>query len=723
MQNIIRRLSVAIGLLGCLGSTPAKAEWDEWRPILYPKLAEPGLVTARQIGITGVKVLGTRTDSGPTANQAAAEMAPLLAAGMRPYIENIATDFYAPYHRYVPDQPITWLYDEIKRRYHADANDPSVRMREPGLSDRQWIARIEARLASHVRIYGKYKPLYYSLGDETGIADLAANWDFDLSPTSLQAMHKWLRPQYPSLAALNGQWGTWFTEWANVVPPTTQATIERTDGNYSAWSDGRAWMDEAFAEAVRRGTRALHRADALALSSIEGAQTPGWGGYDYTRLAGAVDVLEAYNYHNNIEIAKSLNPKLVLLTTAFKTGPIEFHRIWRELLLGGGGIVLWDEEHGFAADDGTLGARGREMTPLFQELTGGIGAQFLASQPARDKVAILYSPVSFRLSWLVDRQADGRDWTLRDSEAENAESPFRAVTRRASSLLHHAGVQPQWLGPDLVSSGELERRGIRVLVLPHVLALSDGEVAAIRRFVARGGSVLADVPPGGFDGHGRKRAALPQIGRVTVLTALSRDDGDPAAFDAAVKVGGGAAAFTLTTPGGAPVRNVDIRVFDNGGVTIVGLLRDFAPEPVTQEVVLRLQQPMWRTDLRRNGDVAQGDTIHLNLGPDSPAVLALSQQRLPAPTVTGSHTMQANTVLSLGLNSASPAAQPVLHVTVTDPSGQKVTRLGGSYRLKQGKVNWSMPQAMAQTPGRWTITVRDGLGGGELFWPVDTAAQ
>ena len=78
-------------------------------------------------------------------------------------------------------------------------------------------------------------------------------------------------------------------------PETTIQAMRRTDGNFAAWADFKAWMDVAFADALRRGTDAVHAADPNALAAIEGAQIPGWGGYDYTRLAHAVDVMEIYD--------------------------------------------------------------------------------------------------------------------------------------------------------------------------------------------------------------------------------------------------------------------------------------------------------------------------------------------------------------------------------------------------------------------------------------------
>ena len=102
-------------------------------------------------------------------------------------------------------------------------------------------------------------------------------------------MRGWLRRQYGTLDALNAEWGTHFATWDDVRPETTIQAMRRTDGNFAAWADFKAWMDVAFADALRRGTDAVHAADPHALAAIEGGQIPGWGGYDYTRLAHAVD--------------------------------------------------------------------------------------------------------------------------------------------------------------------------------------------------------------------------------------------------------------------------------------------------------------------------------------------------------------------------------------------------------------------------------------------------
>src|SRR5690606_1066829 len=147
--------------------------------------------------------------------------------------------------------------------------DPRAFRREPSLSDPAWLKTIRERLAAAVDMHGPYRPLFYNLADEPGIAQTAAFWDFDLSEWSLKGMRDWLREEYGNLAALNRQWGTDFATWDDVVPMTTDEAVGRRDENFSAWADFKAWMDVAFARAIRAGTDAVHDADPAGLAAIE----------------------------------------------------------------------------------------------------------------------------------------------------------------------------------------------------------------------------------------------------------------------------------------------------------------------------------------------------------------------------------------------------------------------------------------------------------------------
>ena len=247
--------------------TQAHAAWDKFEIIQWQRRDQAQLETLRRLGVTGTMIMADRDGTGVPLDQ---QTPAPRGAGLRWYIENIATDLYSSYHRYTPGKPVNWRFLEAQQRYRANPADTVALSREPPLLDPAWLERIRRRLTDTVRQQKSNRPLYYSLGDETGIADLTAFWDFDLSPVSVTGFRTWLRGQYGSLAALNAEWGTAYASWDAIQPETTNAAMARAGDNFAAWNDFKAWMDTSFADALRFGTDAVHRADPTSLSAIEG---------------------------------------------------------------------------------------------------------------------------------------------------------------------------------------------------------------------------------------------------------------------------------------------------------------------------------------------------------------------------------------------------------------------------------------------------------------------
>ena len=537
-------------LLALLGAAQARAaDWPGFPVIMWQNQAASRLAGLHALGVTAFK----RFPSDP----------PGPATPF--YVENIATDFYSAYHRWTPDRPVSAAFDDAKALHRADPGDLGAFVRHPGLSDPGALGVVEARLAAVVARFRADHPLFYSLGDETGIADLAAAWDFDLSAGALDALRAWLRTRYGTLEALNRQWGTSYPGWEQVRPELTTAAMARTDGNWSAWADWKEWMDDAFARAVRAGTEAVHGADPGALAAIEGAQVPGWGGYDYGRLAGAVDVAEIYDNAANLDIALSLNPDLIVLTTSAAAG--QARELWRNRLRGTRGLILWDETDTVVRGDGTPGPRGVEDGPVWRALAGPEAARFAAGDVRPDGVAVLYSQASFRTAWMLDHAAGGDRWTERDAEREGEDTPWRASLRGVQSALAHLALRGRWTTPERLAA-TLEEPGVSVLLLPDVIALGDENVATIRAFRARGGTVLADVAPGAFDGHSRRRDAAPG-GLADVVGPWPRETAGLDALAARLPP----APVTLRH-NGARAADMEAYVRWDGQVALVGLIPD-----------------------------------------------------------------------------------------------------------------------------------------------------
>jgi hypothetical protein len=679
------------------------AGWNDYRILMWHNQDAVRTAALPGLGVQGGKILGIRD---PVVDPAEFRRRFALQLGLdqRWFVENIATDLYSAYHMWTPEQPaqVNWRYLALQKAARANPSDPALWARVPSLSDPVWIARIGARLADTVRDLAPYRPYYYNLGDETGIADLAAAWDFDFSPVSLAAFRVWLQRQYSSLAALNAEWGSDFASWAAIVPPTTTQAMARADGNYASWSDFKDFMDSAMAGAMRAGTAAVHAADPTALAAIEGAQVPGWGGYDYTRLSHAVDVMEMYDAGNNVQIVRALNPALTILSTAFESGPHEQHRVWHELLQGERGLIIWDDEGKFTTPQGGPGPRAADA-PTYRRLRDGIGAQIIAAVPVAGPVGILYSPASFRMRWMLDHREAGDAWTQRGSEQEGQDDALRVAMRTAAATLTHAGLQPQFLSPARIAGGAL-RHGMRALVLPDCLALSPAEISEIRAFHARGGIVLADGTPARFDGHGRR---LPHPALEGIAIPL-------ADMPAALARAGIAADFSLAGADGRPVRDVSTRVLRDGDVTILALQRDEATPARPGPVTLTLRRPGFVHDMLTPGDAWQRmDRLVLTLDPVVPTLLAIAAAAPPPFSVRAPPMLAAGATGALRIRRAAWAggAAEVLHIDAIDPAGQAVPMYSGNLRLASEHGTWRLPMALNDKPGRWVLRVHDVLTG------------
>jgi hypothetical protein len=176
-------------------ASPSGSQWWDYQIIMWQVHKRAGYDALKRLGITAGML---PIDQG-SHSFVADWIEPLLDTDLRFYLENIATDFYSPYHRWSGSQPVNWRFLKAKQRYWENPLDLAALVREPSLSDRNWLEKLRDRLIYNVRALQPYRPLYYNLGDEPGIADLSAFWDFDFSEASLTGMRDWLRERYASL--------------------------------------------------------------------------------------------------------------------------------------------------------------------------------------------------------------------------------------------------------------------------------------------------------------------------------------------------------------------------------------------------------------------------------------------------------------------------------------------------------------------------------------------
>ena len=724
---------------------PDNDGWNDYAIIMYqqyPSSIQPAL---ERLGINGGKYEGRNL----------APPAYLVENNMRWYSENIATDYFAEYHRWRSDRPYDWSLDQAKALYQKDPTSKEPFKRHPSFWDPEWRKRIHDRVVDVANRNAPYQPFFYSLSDETGIASLGSNWDFDFSDQSIVPMRRWLRTQYGSLEALNREWGTSFATWDSVIPPTTNEAMRREGDNFAGWADFKEWMDISYADALRMGVDAVHEVDPKAYVGIVGAQKPGWGGYDYSRLTRAVSVMEPYDIGGSVKLAHSLNPSIPLLSTGFASGEWEKHRVWFELLQGHRGMILWDENQRYIAPDGTTAEAGKEAKGYYNEIRNGVGALIINSSAHDDRIAVHYSQPSMRTEWMLERRPDGEAWMNRDAAYERSHNNFVRERESWGHALEDQGRQYKFVSYMQVEEGELLHHSYRMLVLPHSSSLSAKEVENMRAFVEAGGVLVTDAMPGTFDEHSRRldRSPLADLfpgehtraltvtpcgaGKTVFVHAdilnylqdrITRKEGSTWNIMADLFLAAGAAPeIAVTDQANKPVVGIDVHVFSNGGVRLLSLqsnpqqsVNELGPPDfqsnerfaVKRSVRVNLAGRANVYDVRARKALGEHDQLTVSVDPYEPTILAISSAPLPELQVSMPQHATAGSTISLAMGVPhTPSAVQVYHVEVDDPAGTIALQYSGNVISSDGFAVKSLPLAKNDLRGRWTIRVTDVMSG------------
>lgn len=711
--------------------------WQNYPENLYPAL--------HQLGVNGA-TYSSRNIQLPDF---------LINTNTRWYSESIATDFYSEYHRWRPDRKVGWSFIQAKELYKQDPNSLAAFKRHPSFWDPYWRKMIHDRALATAQRLAPYRPYFYSLADESGIAELEAQWDFDFSDESLVPMRRWLQSVYGNLGALNAEWGTHFTDWNLVMPLTTNQAMKQLGDNFSQWADFKTWMDISYADALKMGVDAVHEGDPHAYVGVGGGQMPGWGGYDYARITKALTQIEPYDIGRSVDIVHSLNPAMPIASTGFARGPQEEHRVWYELLHGESGLIIWDENHSYVQKDGQPGPQGLAASKYYNEIRGGEGALIINSHLINNRIAIHYSQPSLRTQWMLERRPDGDAWMSRSPEYERSNNNFMRLRESWCNLIQDEGLQYNFVSYDQIPQGELLKRGYHVLVLPESSSLSSGEANAIREFVANGGIVIASGMPGTYDEHSKKlpqssladlfggsnseqvnvhnfgsgKAILLNTDIVSYLTQrLEGKEGQVhRQIEELLRANGVHPQFVVEDASGSPVVGIDVHVFANGGVRIVSLqtnpqqrVSELGPpdfknnDRFTKPVSVRLRLPhsMYVYDTLGLKPLGEQKELSLTVDPYKPTILAVSDTPLPEMQVAVPDHAQRGSIVNVAVRTSPAQADvSVFHVDVRDPQGHRVLYYSGNVITKQGAGVKSIPLASNDMTGKWTITVHDVLSG------------
>jgi hypothetical protein len=650
------------------------------------------------------------------------------------YLEGTGNWVYSPYHIWMPDKDKTYYYQQVKKAFIADRTNFRNLERNPCLSNHVIQDRIRQQFGNAGRIYRNYRPLYYTVADEPGIANQAAPFDFCFSPYCKAAFREWLQKRYPSLDALNSQWGSSYKDWDEVRGATTDEIFARGDDNFSAWADHEEFMDDVLTGAYAIAGQAVKRSDPAGRLGVGGVQGPSAvGGWDFWKLCNLIP------FHCSFAPSKAEKDK----------GPAtwnpERHLIWYLFIHGDRGLIAWDDPESYVNDKGEYDDRARDSKPLYAELTGGIGKLRIASQRTDDPIALYHSQPNLRVHWVLEVRPEGKSWINRGSGSERIDSRYFRLRESWVKLIEDNGLQYKFVAPEQVKAGGLKfydaatGAGYKVLILPEILAMSAAEAREILDFVAAGGTVIADRMPATFDEHGRKLDASPLadlFGREADGHAILLDRDMLSYYQDRLYPGGredelknlvgeylvravGAARATPLVVGadGKPVTGVEATLWTNGQMQMIALHRnpllrvnELGPQEyqkndkfeVPVDLVVKAGEARAWYDVRSGRKLDVARQVKVLLKPFEPTILT----SLPVEAQPFAAKVDGDSVrITPGQPCAAKAA--VYHLAFLGPDGEERLLYRTNVAVPAKGATLPLPLALNDDKGTWTLEVRE----------------
>jgi hypothetical protein len=563
-------------------------------------------------------------------------------------------------------------YQKRKDAYVA-TGDKKYLTRDVVLQSPDFERNLREELTKTLTPLAPLRPLAYYLADESSLTSYTDPFDVDWAPEAIAGFREWLRREYKTLDALNAGWGTAFRDWESVVPMTTAEAQKH--GNFAPWSDHRVYMEQEFVRALGKARAIVREIDPGAPASISGTQVPtAHNGANWYEIDQIIDYLQPYSGGNQDAMHHLFRPGILLtgFTGYGLTGEAAEHQQWQRLFYGHtGASIFW--HYTILNPDLTLSDQGKALASAFGRIQSGIGRVFMNSKVHEDGVAIHFSMASIRGAWITDGVIQGPVRNVNSSSKSYAD----LVRRRDAWVkqLERQAIQFRFLATPQIESGELDN--YKVLILPYSIALSDREIAAIERFLTRGGIVYADEQTGRMDERCRWRRDPALNGeRTNLLRGEPREIGVQPAFRPAE------GDFLVT-------------VRDLGASRLIGALSR-EPRAVTLPRTERV-----RYDLLRGGLAAE----RVETGPGAPVLLVERATRIAK--------LELTPALDLRLTDerGAPVDRSVVRVEVFDPAGNLVRHYTGNRTLRDGTARFEIPFALNDASGNWRVRARDVISG------------
>jgi hypothetical protein len=329
----------------------------------------------------------------------------------------------------------------------------------------------------------------YSLGDEVATTGSCVH------PACLAAYRRYLEQEYSDIAALNASWGTSYARFDEVqlsAPNDNDEAGALRAKQYPRWCDRQAFKGYNLVKLCERFGRRFEQLDPRALTGFEGAGGLA-DGTDIDLVCRTNGFWSPYPGPQDEVLRSIVSPDFIHSNWMgySKDADSLLGVYWRMVTRGDNGVWWWQWD-GFGTYRGLLRPdlspwkAIKEMQRDTQIVRDGLGDLLMRSRREDDGIAILYSyPSSFATKL----------------EAGPSYGKFEDTHIAWQRTLRALGLQFSYVTDRMLRQGEFRARRFKILILPRAEAIGPREAEVIRQFVTGGGTVIADVRPGIYDGH------------------------------------------------------------------------------------------------------------------------------------------------------------------------------------------------------------------------------
>ncbi|MEN6304584.1 MAG: beta-galactosidase trimerization domain-containing protein, partial [Armatimonadia bacterium] len=385
-----------------------------------------------------------------------------------------------------------------KSAKYQQTKDKQYLVRTPSLADREWRAKVMARMEQVAKDdLALGSPYDYCMGDEMSLTHYTRYYDFDFDPRNLADFREWLKKRYASVEALNKAWDTTYATWDEVMPLTLDEAKARD--NAAGWAEFREFMNDTMAGFCAEVEQNLQKVDPAARAGLSGTQEPRAGnGMDWWKMSKGFNYYHAYNTGWSNEMRRSFAPYTGVQQTPYFAGywqagrQIEDRMFWC-LLHDTQSVSAWTTSI-FFYNDFTYSESGRDTLALCEEFRKGIWDQMRTGAWQHDGIAIHYSQAAINGAQLLSKEEEHKD--VRDVWVK---------------LLEDCGLQYNFVATEQIENGLLNNpkndfERYKVIILPESFAITAKEKAELETFVKNGGTVIADYNVGVLDRLCRKQS-------------------------------------------------------------------------------------------------------------------------------------------------------------------------------------------------------------------------